>query len=49
MVVDGDKEKEVTHVCPIMCVELLSGEIWIALKESKIGTLWTPDHVDDLR
>jgi hypothetical protein len=26
MVVDGDEEEEVTHVCPIMYVELLSGE-----------------------
>jgi len=25
------------------------GRILIALKEGKIGTLWTPDHVDDLR
>jgi len=49
MVVDGDDEEEGTHVCPITCVELLSGEILIALREGKIGTLWTPDHVDDLR
>jgi len=48
-VVDGDEEEEVTHVCPIMCVELLSGEILIALREGKIGILWTSDHVNDLR
>ena len=39
MVVDGDEE-EGAHVYPITCAELLSGEI---------GTLWIPDHVDDLR
>jgi hypothetical protein len=39
MVVDGDEEEDVTHVCPIMCVELLSEEILIALREGKIGTL----------
>ena len=49
MVVDGDEEEEVTHVFPIMCFELLSGEILIAFKEGKIETLWTPDHVDNLR
>ena len=27
MVVDGDEEEEDTHICPIMCVELLSGGI----------------------
>jgi len=27
MVVDGDEEEEGTHVYPITCVELLSGEI----------------------
>jgi hypothetical protein len=49
MVVDGDEEEEVAHVCPITCVEPLSGECLIALREGKIGTLWTPNHVDDLR
>jgi hypothetical protein len=49
MVVDGDKEEEVAHICLIMCAELLSEEILIALKEGKIGTLWTPDHVDNQR
>ena len=49
MVVDGDEEEEVAHVCPITCVEPLSGECLIALREGKIGTLWTPDHVDNLR
>jgi hypothetical protein len=39
MVVDGKEEEEVTHVCPIMCVELLSGGMIIALREGKIGTL----------
>jgi hypothetical protein len=48
MVVDGDEEEEVTHVCPITCVELL-GECLIALRKGKIRTLWIPDHVDDLR
>jgi hypothetical protein len=27
MVVDGVEEEEDTHICPIMCVELLSGGI----------------------
>jgi len=49
MVVDGDEEEEITHVWPITCTELLSGEMIIALREDKIGTLRTPDHVDDLR
>jgi hypothetical protein len=31
MVVDKDEE-EVTHVCPIMCVELLSGEFFSCLE-----------------
>ena len=48
MVVDEDEKEEVTHVCPIMCVELQMG-ISVALREGKIGTLWTPDHVDGLR
>ena len=47
MVVDGDEEEEGAHVCPITCAELLSGEIFVALKEGKIGTLWTPDQVDN--
>ena len=42
MVVDGDKEEEVAHICPIMCAKLFSGEILIALREVKIRTLWTP-------
>jgi hypothetical protein len=50
MVVDGDEEEEeVTHVFPITCVEPLSEKCLIALRGGKIGTLWTPDHVDDLR
>jgi hypothetical protein len=49
MVVDGDEEDEGAHVCPITCAELLSGEIFVALKEGKIGTLWTPSYVDNLR
>jgi hypothetical protein len=49
MVVDGDEEEEGAHVYPITYAELLSKEIWIALREGKIGILWTPDHVDDLR
>ena len=47
MVVVGDEEEEITHVYPITCAELLSEEILIALKERKIGTLWTPDQVDN--
>jgi len=31
MVVDGD-EKEDSHVCPITCVELLSGEVFSCLE-----------------
>jgi hypothetical protein len=27
MVVDGNEEEEDTHICPIMCAELLSGGI----------------------
>ena len=30
--VDGDEEEEFAYVYPITCVELLSGEILIALK-----------------
>jgi hypothetical protein len=26
VVVDGDEEEDVTHICPIMCAELLSRE-----------------------
>jgi hypothetical protein len=47
MVVDGDEEEEDTQVCPITCVELPCGGILIALREGKIRTLWTPDHVDN--
>jgi hypothetical protein len=47
MVVDGDEEEEGAYVYPITCVKLLSGEIWIALREGKIGTLLTPDQVDN--
>jgi hypothetical protein len=47
MVVNGDEEEEIAHVCPITCAELLSGEMLIALKEGKIGILWTPSHVDN--
>jgi hypothetical protein len=43
-VVDGDEEED-SHVCPITCVELLSEGMIIALREGKIKTLWTPDHV----
>jgi hypothetical protein len=27
MVVDGDEEEDVTHICPIMCAEMLSDGI----------------------
>ena len=47
MVVDGDEEEEGAYVYPITCAELLSGENLTALREGKIGTLWTPDHVDN--
>jgi hypothetical protein len=47
MVVDGDEEEEGAHVYPITCAELLSREFLVALKEGKIGTLWTPDHMDN--
>jgi hypothetical protein len=39
MVVDVDEEEEVTHICPITCVKLLSGGMLIALKEGKIRIL----------
>jgi hypothetical protein len=39
VVVDGDEEEEGALVYPITCAELLSGEILVALKEGKIGTL----------
>jgi len=32
MVVDGDEEEHVTHVYPITCVELLSGENFSCLE-----------------
>jgi hypothetical protein len=48
VVVDGDEE-EIAHVYPITCAELLNRENLIALREGKIGILWTPDHVEDLR
>jgi hypothetical protein len=47
MEVDEDEEEEGAHVCPITCAQLLSREILIALREGKIGTLWTPDHMDN--
>ena len=47
MVVDGDEEEEGAHVYPITCAELLSGDFLLALREGKIGTLWTPDQVDN--
>jgi hypothetical protein len=43
VVVDGDDEEEGTHVYPITCAELISGDFLVALKEGKIGTLWTLD------
>ena len=49
MVDIGDEEEEIAHVYPITCAELLSEENLTALREGKIGTLWTPDHVDNLR
>jgi hypothetical protein len=47
IVVDGDEEEEITHICLITCAELLSGDFLVALKEGKIGTLWTPDQLDN--
>ena len=35
MVVDGDEEEHVTHVYPITCAELLSGENFNCLEERK--------------
>ena len=32
MVVDGDEEEEYSHVYPITCVELLSGEVFSCLE-----------------
>ena len=46
---DEEEEEEGAHVYPITCVELFNREILNALKEGKIGILWTPGHVDDLR
>jgi hypothetical protein len=39
MVVIGDGEEEIAHVYPITCVEMLSEEMLIALREGKIRTL----------
>jgi hypothetical protein len=39
MVVDGDEEEEVAHICSILCAEFISGEMILALREGKIGTL----------
>jgi hypothetical protein len=49
IVVDEDKEEEeeITHICPITCAELLSGDFLVALKKGKIGTLWTPNQLDN--
>ena len=49
MVVDENEEEEDSYVCPITCAELLSRKFSVALKEGKIGTLWTPGYVDNLR
>jgi hypothetical protein len=35
MVVDGDEEEDVTHICPIMCAELLSGGIFFSCLEGR--------------
>ena len=42
------KKKKVHMFYPITCVELLS-EKFNCLDEGKIGTLWTPGYVDNLR
>jgi len=49
MVVDENEEEEDSYVCLITCAELLNKDILMALKEGKIGTLWTPGYVDNLR
>jgi len=38
MVVDGDEEEEVAHICSILCAEFIIGEMILALREGKIGT-----------
>ena len=48
MVVDNDEEEEGAHVYPITCAELLWRN-FNCLEQGKIGILWTPNHVDDLR
>jgi hypothetical protein len=50
VVVDGDDEEEGAHVYPITCAELISGGMnffSVTLMEGKIGTLWTPDQVEN--
>ena len=50
VVVDGDEEEEDAHVYPITCAELISGGMnffSVTLMEGKIGTLWTPDQVEN--
>jgi hypothetical protein len=43
------KKEKVHMFSQLMCWTAEWGEILIALREGKIGILWTPDHVDDLR
>jgi len=43
------RRRKCTYLPNYMCWTTKWGEILIALKEGKIGILWTLDHVDDLR
>jgi len=43
------RRRKCTCLPNYMCWTAKWGEILIALREGKIGILWTPDHVDDLR
>jgi len=48
VLVDEDEDEEGAYVYPIICAELISENFFsVALREGKIGTLWTPDHVDN--
>jgi len=41
VVVDGDEEEDVTHVCPITCVELLCGNFNFLERRQNWDTLDT--------
>ena len=44
-----EMKKKMSHMFAQLHVLNCYVGILISLKEGKIGTLWTPDHVDDLR